>query len=71
MLSLVLVQARDVGELRDWKSSVSRKLDHLVRENAAMRQGPMPCHAMIRDEVKRSGRDCFDVDVRAGGMWRR
>ncbi|KAI5000810.1 hypothetical protein ZWY2020_010769 [Hordeum vulgare] len=29
--------ARDLGELRGWKSSVSGKLEHLVRENAAMR----------------------------------
>ncbi|KAE8799091.1 hypothetical protein D1007_25564 [Hordeum vulgare] len=33
--------ARDLGELRGWKSSVSGKLEHLVRENAAMRQAPM------------------------------
>ena len=34
------VQAKDLDELKSWKSSVSGKLDDLIRENEAMRRVP-------------------------------
>jgi hypothetical protein len=36
------VQAKDLDELKAWKSTVSGKLDDLIKENQEMRQVPFP-----------------------------
>jgi hypothetical protein len=35
---VVVDQAKDLGELKEWRSAVSGKLDDLIRDNEAMRQ---------------------------------
>lgn len=36
------VQAKDLDDLKAWKSTVSGKLDDLIKENQEMRQVPFP-----------------------------
>jgi hypothetical protein len=57
-------QAKDLDELKDWKSSVSGKLDDLVRESAAMRQAASamsPCSCYHNNALKRRGL-CVQVE---------
>jgi hypothetical protein len=59
-------QAKDLDELKNWKSSISGKLDDLVRENAAMRQAASsmsPCSCYHNNALKRG----LCVQVERGG----
>ena len=50
------VQAKDVDELKAWKSTVSGKLDDLIKENQEMRQVPFPLDGQW---ICSSGRQCW------------
>jgi hypothetical protein len=47
-LTAKFVQAKDLDDLKAWKSTVSGKLDDLIKENQEMRQVPFPRGAARR-----------------------